>query len=71
MLASGGWVGCGGSIEGRGSSVRRASRHQRRKGPQALPQRGAACRKQSDRPKGDGVGESRQKVRGLRKWTQE
>lgn len=61
MLAPGGRVGCGGSIEGRGSRVRRPSRHQKRKRPQVLPQRGGACRKQSDRPRGDGGGESRQK----------
>lgn len=64
MLAPGGRVGCGGSIEGRGSRVRRAPRHQKRKRPQVLPRRGGACRKQSDRPRGDGGGESRQKGPG-------
>lgn len=64
MLAPGGRVRCGGSIEGRGSSVRRVSRHQKRKRPQVLPRRGASGRKQPDRPRGDGGGESRQKGPG-------
>lgn len=57
-------MGCGGIIEGMGSSNREASGHQKGKRAQDPAQLRAACRKQLAGPRGDGVSESRRRGQG-------